>query len=696
MSKYSNRDLAALRAKGIDDPKLVSLFGELLAANFSRKMSLFIIEQAITARAESVPVLPELNIHLPAWFNVIDKDSVGQSLWSFIPTRSVITGLANWYRKSFTLGQIRVEMIGCWMDGLSMPDAARWSFDARPCATLPRYRDYIRGRMIIELRGGSEKMVNNLSHRDIATIGKYSLNEAEALLTGRNTDEMPNYSQLMLYQNTPFDIRDKIWAFGWSTLSLAQILPRSQFRHADPQELILLARGYSPKDLYPDLTAKEAHDYLADPPQRPGLRLIMRPRSPVHQWFARRYEVACCRSIKVMRWLHLLKSREVVLQLNQPSPGLGLNIPISHRLDEIQDSHIVKLSDTPKTVFARVDAAIRSAAEAEGSASDHFDLLGHLPDWCSSLPEGFRPLNTTRDLRMEGKVMHHCVGSYVESTRRGQSLCLSAATEFGRSTIEVTLDGKFCMQNKSYKNARAPEEHLELLRRSTGLPFKLGRNHGIHSLIQHWMHYLQLDSSAGPQGGRLRRLDDEAVRRTHTQTPLERVTHTNHSRSRHTPRGAGPLLARINTHIRMVAPAQPEATVTASTDVHLATLASEPHADIRPINYITRESMQRLLTFGGGEVLPTPSEQADCNIDMVLHHGAVRGAELVVQQAHFRPRQQCRSSHSERQWEATVRANEIYGVIPDPDFASAVRGRGLTSNCTPTDVHMELDVDFNL
>lgn len=790
MSKYSNRDLATLRAKGLDDPKLISLFGELLASNFSRKMAMFVIQKAINARAELVQVLPELNIHLPAWYDIYVRDSVTQALWSFIPTRDVIAGLANWYRKSFTLGQIRAEMIGCWMDGLSLLDANRFSFDAKPSATLPRFRDYIRGRMIIQLKSDHQDISTPLSQRDTAIVGKYQINEAEALLTGR-ANELPNYDQLMRYRNAPFDIRDKIWAFGWSTMAQEQILPREQFRHADTRELILLARGYSPRDLYPFLTAKEAHDYLADA-MNPRL---MGPRSSPHQWFARRYGVAVCRSIMVMRWLHLLKSRDVVSQLNQPSPGLGLTVPMSQRLDEIQDSHIVKLSDTPKTVFARVDADILAAAEAEGSAIDCIPLLEELPAWCSRLPEGFRPLNSTLDLRMEGKVMRHCVGSYVESTRRGQSLCLSAITAFGRSTIEVTLDGKFCMQNKSYSNTKAPEEHLVMLRDATGLPFRGSGYNRINSFIQHWMDQLRLEARMDGRGDLLMPADD-AARRTYTQTPLERVAYNNHSRGRHTPRGAGPLLSRINTHIQKVAPTPAP---TPTTDVHVATLGSAsdtnlrslvepddprrinfvgPRSGIIPMDYISRESMGRLLeSGGGGGGLPTPSEQVDCIIDMVLHQGTVRGSGLTVQQVqsrpeshthqpgevqmswvehyrgdqnqnaeeslmarwtrllgrspaarnameialnelvasesmrslmdalprvmtgvesiHLQPRQQYRSSHSQRQMEATARANEIYGIIPEVDFANEVCGRGLTANCTPDEVHMEIDVDFN-
>lgn len=470
MSKFNNRTVRELERLEFYDPELKRALGLLLDEGISRKMAVFMIERATIARRKAHVIFPELDIEPPDWF-ILGTEERLYGLGMFIPYADRIVDFAKWYIKDFSRGPVFEEVMTYWWDNFDEDCFAVFSFLEETHPDRPSYRQYIRGEMFLSLTDRRDKRAGV----DNCLIGRHNVFEAEALLTGVPGESLPNYAQLERYRATPAPLRDAIWSPSSHHLNLPRHYPRRQYPRADIPQWRLLARGYVPRDLYPDFTAKEAHDFLTKTDGE-GVKLLSDHSHGHLEWFAKRHGVTQLRSVRAMRWLSLLRTRDTFRQFSQPSGNEPpFNVPMGYRLDEIQDSHIVRLSDTPKTVFSRVDAAIREAySESALSDPELHAPLTTLPDWCSKLPEGFWALNTTYELRHEGKSMHHCVGSYSESTRRRHSLCLAVLTPVGRSTMEVTFDGRRCMQNKGSRNTIGAPEHLDALRAATGLSFEVG------------------------------------------------------------------------------------------------------------------------------------------------------------------------------------------------------------------------------
>lgn len=50
---------------------------------------------------------------------------------------------------------------------------------------------------------------------------------------------------------------------------------------------------------------------------------------------------------------------------------------------------------------------------------------------------GIQQLETTYDLYLDGKEMHHCVGQYADACKKGTCYIYSVRTETSRSTVEI-------------------------------------------------------------------------------------------------------------------------------------------------------------------------------------------------------------------------------------------------------------------
>lgn len=471
MSKFNNRTIRELQKLEFYHPELNRALTKLLEEGHSRRMAVFMIERATIARSKIRDVFPELGIKIPAWF-YSGFEGPTHGLAIYLPYADRITDFAKWYAKDFSKGSLFEEVMTYWWDNFDDECFNEFNFLDDNHPDRPSYRQYIRGRMFLSMISRS----GELSNANTCLIGRHNAFEAEALMTSLGKEDEPNYAQLEKYRSTDETLRNAIWRPSIKSLDLPNRVPTHQYPRASASQLRLLARGYSPRDLYPDFTAKEAHEFLTrDEDESEQLKYDY---SRDHlEWFAKRHGIVQLRSVRAMRWFALHKARETFRQFSQPSGIVPpFNVPMGCRLDEIQDSHIVRLSDTPKTVFARVDETIREAYRDTDRNNPELHLpLTELPDWCSKLPEGFRALNTPYELVREGESMHHCVGAYSESTRRRHSLCLSALTTHGRSTIEVSFDGSRCTQNKGVHNTPGAPEHLDALRSSTGLAFQMVR-----------------------------------------------------------------------------------------------------------------------------------------------------------------------------------------------------------------------------
>jgi hypothetical protein len=241
------------------------------------------------------------------------------------------------------------------------------------------------------------------------------------------------------------------------------------YPHLPPEMAVRIARGESPVQLSGGVLNKaEAHAWLNDYNRYPAVALwivrnlldkpgFLAPRSPlVARWMV---DID-----KRGGWGQLTKDRVIYGPMNEE-----MHYTFASKLDEIQDEDLVD------GVRTGVQAAFEHAAHRleapmiDRLSRDHRVL--NKSGW-PLYNKVMRELNTPALLITEGKEMRHCVGSYVESVRRGQDVILAINVNGNRSTIEL---------EKVPKGGRRPRifQHRSI---SNGPPAKINE-----VLIEKWM-----------------------------------------------------------------------------------------------------------------------------------------------------------------------------------------------------------------
>ncbi|MFM7011722.1 MAG: PcfJ domain-containing protein [Betaproteobacteria bacterium] len=203
--------------------------------------------------------------------------------------------------------------------------------------------------------------------------------------------------------------------------------------------------GKPPAKIFPELTKKEAHRYLA------GGAAI-----PVNQWLARQLSTPMHRSVRVIRWFARLQARGAWGPMERERVAHG---PAGEQrkyryvdiLDEIQDIDVHAFGEGVERVFER---ALERQLESflEKLRTDH-RVIGAHPAWLSHLPRSIRLLDTPSKLVAEGDELGHCVGGYSRAVESGSVIILGVSTKNGRSTIELDVQSLEIYQHHAAKNA---------------------------------------------------------------------------------------------------------------------------------------------------------------------------------------------------------------------------------------------------
>jgi len=171
------------------------------------------------------------------------------------------------------------------------------------------------------------------------------------------------------------------------------------------------------------------------------------------------------RSVRVLRWLERCwdSGRWAAVEKIRQHPVAGELVSYSalSMLDEIQDEDIEQLGDSVPVVLHRAQERLKEAFLTE-QATQH-RILAPMPSWGKTLLPGMTLLRTPARLVAEGKTMEHCVGGYADAVERGQCHILSLRTEAGRSTAELSSDGKTVRQHRGVGNSDPVQENEKLL-----------------------------------------------------------------------------------------------------------------------------------------------------------------------------------------------------------------------------------------
>lgn len=237
-----------------------------------------------------------------------------------------------------------------------------------------------------------------------------------------------------------------------------------------------LALGERPVDLAAgELSAKEAHAWLASGAALPAgewiaerlcrdAGLILRADATGGDWFPRERRVA--------EWLvcqfRRLGEDGLIEALNREHRGGYL--PDGQQevwraadiIDAVAGVDIARLQDGITAVCDRTRA--RGVEARRVAAAAQHEPLTARPAWESRLPKAVRNLRTASALIEEGAGMGHCVGMYDEAVRTRRAAILAVATRHGRSTVEISPDGRRVIQHRGPANREPHRRHVQLIR----------------------------------------------------------------------------------------------------------------------------------------------------------------------------------------------------------------------------------------
>jgi len=231
-------------------------------------------------------------------------------------------------------------------------------------------------------------------------------------------------------------------------LAFSQLMP---FPHATPEINARVILGESPAQIFKGLTAKEAHQAIADGAVNAS------------DWLMRHVGDAsdfCDLPVAVARWLLACikdKSRLAALEKSQVHRGPQGEEIAGRLLDRVDEIKTVDLVEGEKTgvrvAFER--AAARAYKRWEKEAATQHEPLAPLPKWLTPV-RCARPLMSAAELATEGRAMKHCVGTYSVYVKRQTSVIVSIAvkTPMGlhRSTAEIDRQTRAIKQHKGPGN----------------------------------------------------------------------------------------------------------------------------------------------------------------------------------------------------------------------------------------------------
>jgi hypothetical protein len=100
-------------------------------------------------------------------------------------------------------------------------------------------------------------------------------------------------------------------------------------------------------------------------------------------------------------------------------------------------------------------AAARHYAQWEKDNENAEGRLIAPPTWWKPVKYA-KLLNSPAKLVREGRDMKHCVGTYTQEVRRGNSVIVSFCLNGERATAELSRDGKYVKQCKGVANKQPP------------------------------------------------------------------------------------------------------------------------------------------------------------------------------------------------------------------------------------------------
>ncbi len=227
-----------------------------------------------------------------------------------------------------------------------------------------------------------------------------------------------------------------------------------------------VAMGEKPVDLYPGLTAKEAHEALLAGISNP-ITYLMRSASLLLVDLCVVRHAAAVRDITVARWIlaclrdparreALVREQRVRGPHGEIAHGVFIN-----RIDEILPE------DLPRGAATGVQPAFLSAARRaweswQKEAATQNRPLRDPPAWWLPI-RCARLLMTAADLAQEGREMDHCAAGYASYVRSGRSVMvaiavpLKGASALARSTVELDARTARVLQHQGPKNSVPPE-----------------------------------------------------------------------------------------------------------------------------------------------------------------------------------------------------------------------------------------------
>ena len=359
--------------------------------------------------------------------------------------------------------------------------------------TAPWFKNYVTGLRWYLSNSAAFDDLGTISRKAIAFLGRLSAALRWAALWGVASNESRGWKPLRIrdlnldlvakaqvnpragYHALPVGALVRMALGGEPILStrLQEIAAVSMLTPAYPNLPLVIARriasGESPLAIYravaPTCTKKEAHQWA----------LLGKTRAEVHNDLIIRAEHHICgehgvnvvlRTVKVANWLLAVFAdparKEAILATRTQYIGGGeVEFNFISAIDEVQDEDILSDADGVNAVFNRVSQ--RNSEEYAKKMKDNTTVLAPTPEWMDSLPRWVRVLDTPAMLIKEGSEMIHCVGTYVEAVRKSRCVILTINTPHGRSTVEVTPQGRL-LQHRSVKNAEPPARHEQWIR----------------------------------------------------------------------------------------------------------------------------------------------------------------------------------------------------------------------------------------
>lgn len=284
------------------------------------------------------------------------------------------------------------------------------------------------------------------------------------------------------------------------------------YPHASRAHQAAIVLGKRPAELFPGLTAAEAHAYLSTvQPTLPARWLIDEAARSL-----RGMDDDACRfedyalfgharpdSIPVARWLIACArdpERRAALLRDRTERVAGVEVrgQLSARLDEIRAEDLDAQRPERTSVrdaFERAGLRAYRAWEREVERDPKgTQALAPSPTWAKRLPRYARLLLSSRALLEEGRAMSHCVGTYVPAVRQGRcfilSICLRARVEPGgaialRSTAEIDPRTMVVHQHRGPGNATPHPLCEAALRKALARAFVQFPQRGCASEVRH-------------------------------------------------------------------------------------------------------------------------------------------------------------------------------------------------------------------